>query len=186
MNQMNSENFSALLAAFLERNFLSVRRVASALNCSEATLARLLAQKTWPTQEMLRQSAVLIEIGFERYCKLSKAEREKISQALGTVGGGSVGFASVTAVVSALGSVGGLSAAGITSGLAAMGSIVGGGMMAGVALAAAMPMAAAGAGYGIVCAAKRFASQRRLNQEDLDTRWEIIPPETAQQRALPL
>lgn len=184
MNEINQENFAALLSTFIGQNFLSVRRVASVLNCSEATLARLLARTTLPTDEMLRQSALLIEIGFARYRKLSKAEREKLSESLASVGGGTVGFASVTAVVSALGSVGGLSAAGIVSGLAAMGSIVGGGMMAGVAIAAAMPMAAAGAGYGIVCAAKNFAAKRRLNQETLDAYWEIFPPEDTQLLAL--
>jgi len=175
MSQIDQDNFRTLLSAFIEQNGLTVRRVASAIRCSESTLDRLLSGMTWPSDEMLRQGAFLIELGFERYSKLSNAEREKISDALGTISGGTLGFASVTAAVGALGSVAGLSAAGISSGLAAMGSVIGGGMAAGVVVAAALPVAAAGAGYGVVRAVKHAAARRRLNDESLDLHWEILP-----------
>lgn len=39
----------------------------------------------------------MIGIGYERYSKLSKAEKEKISELIGTIGGGTLGFGSITA-----------------------------------------------------------------------------------------
>src|SRR5207248_9157924 len=120
------------------------------IGCSAPTLSRLLAGETLPSDEMLRQSAIMMELGFRRFPKLSKAEREKLSETLGTVGGGTLGFASITATVSTLGTVTGLSAAGISSGLTALGGVVSGGMAAGVVVAAAIPAAAAAAGYGSI------------------------------------
>lgn len=172
MNQISRENFHVLLEAFVKKNQLPLRRVAAAVPCSDATLTRLLMGATLPADEMLREGAFLIELGFERYSKLSRAEREKLSDALGAVGGGTIGFASVSGAVSVLG-LAGLSAAGISSGLAALGSVIGGGMAAGVPVAAALPVAAAGIGYGAVRAVKHAASVRQLNQKDIDPRWEI-------------
>jgi hypothetical protein len=173
MNELNRDNFRILLAAFMEKQELPVRRIAGAIKCSEATLQRLLAHRTQPSDEMLRQGAFLIELGFERYSRLSTAEREKLSTALGAIGGGVIGFGSVTATVGAMGSVAGLSAAGISSGLGAMGAIVSGGMAAGVAVAAAIPIAAAGMGYGIIRAVKYFVSEQQLNAKAHDPQWEI-------------
>jgi hypothetical protein len=173
MNELNRNNFRVLLAAFTEKNELPVRRIARAIKCSEATLERLLIAATQPSDEMLRQGAFLIELGFDRYSRLSSAEREKLSAALGTIGGGAIGFGSVTAAVGAMGSVAGLSAAGISSGLAAMGALVGGGMAVGVAVAAAIPIAAAGIGYGIIRAVKYFVSEAQLDARAHDPRWEL-------------
>jgi len=123
---MNRQNFAPIVKAFLEKNALSVRKTARAIGCSEPTLNRLLEQKTFPSDEMLRQAGTMIEIGFSRFSKLSRAEKEKISEIIGTGGGGAVGFASITATVGVVG--GGLSAAGISSGLATLGGLVLGGM----------------------------------------------------------
>jgi len=121
---------------------------------------------------MLRQSAIMIELGFKSYSKLSVAEKEKISEILGVVGGGTVGIGAVTAAVSALG-LAGLSAAGITSGLAALGAIIGGGMVAGLSVAAAIPLGVAALGYGTIKAVKATLESYKSGQEKIDPRWEM-------------
>lgn len=89
---------------------------------------------------------------------LSEADRVarragRVSSTAGAVGGTAAG---ITAV-SAAGATAGLSAAGITSGLAAVGATVGGGMVAGSAIVIAAPaVAAAGVGYGVYRAVRRF------------------------------
>ena len=173
MDEFNRQNFPLLMAAFMEQHGLPVRRIAGAITCSEATLNRLISSSTLASDEMLRQGAILIELGFDRYSKLTEAEREKLSDALGAIGGGAIGFGSVTATVSAMGAVAGLSAAGVTSGLAAIGAVVGGGMAAGIVVVAAIPIAAAGVGYGIIRAVKYFVSEKQLDAHALDPKWEI-------------
>jgi len=119
------------------------------------------------------QIGILIGIGFQNYSKLSNAEKEKISEAIGAAGGGVLGFGSIAAAVGASGAVAGLSAAGISSGLAAIGTIVGGGMMAGVAVAAGFPLAAGALGYGVIKGVKYFFSKAELNKDEIDPQWEI-------------
>jgi len=121
----------------------------------------------------MKQVGIMIGIGFNKYDTLSEAEKEKISETIGAVGGGVLGFGSIAAAVSASGSIAGLSAAGITSGLAAIGTVVGGGLMAGVAVAAAIPLAAGAIGYAVIKGVKYFVSETELNKDDIDTRWEI-------------
>jgi hypothetical protein len=118
--EVNRDNFRVLMSALIEQENITVRKAAKALTCSEMTLNRIIGRKTLPSDEMLRQGGIMMELGFQRYHKLTKAEKEKISEAIGTVGGGVLGFGSITAVVSTLGYAG-LSAAGITSGLAVLG-----------------------------------------------------------------
>lgn len=174
MKDLNRENFRALLAAFIKDSGLTIKKVAKVLKCPAVSLERLLAGNTFPTDEMLRQGAILIELGYERYAKLSDAEREKISDALGAIGGGTLGVGSVTAAVGAMGSVAGLSAAGISSGLAAMGAIVGGGMAAGVAVAAAIPIAVGAAGWGVIKGIKYVINEAILSSTDIDQKWELL------------
>ena len=174
MDSFNRVNFREILAAFIESNNLNIRKVASTLKCPISTLERIIAGNTFPSDEMLRQGGIMIELGYERYSKLSDAEREKISDALGVIGGGTLGFGSVTAAVGAMGSVAGLSAAGISSGLAAMGAIVGGGMAAGVAVVAAIPIAVAGMGWGIIQGVKYFVNEAQLASKDIDEKWELL------------
>ena len=71
----------------------------------------------------------------------------------------------------------GLSAVGITSGLAALGSLVGGGLFAGVLVAAAIPHAMVGAGWGIVQLIKSEAAEGNLDSSDIDPRWEMSADE---------
>lgn len=175
MNALTRNNFRSLLAAFIEKAGIRPRKIAGAIGCSEATLSRLLSGEMLPSDEMLRQGAIMMEMGFRRYSKLSRAEREKLSAALGTIGGGTLGFASITATVSTLGTVTGLSATGISSGLAALGTAVGGGMAAGVAVAAAIPVAAGGAGYGIIKGIKALIRRHKLNKKESNSVWELSP-----------
>ena len=175
IEQITAENCRALLAAFMEQNEIGVPRIAKVIGCSHATLARILAGSTHPTTEFMKQVGILIGVGFEKYGKLSNAQKETISETIGTVGGGAVGFGSIAAAISTSGAVAGLSAAGITSGLAALGAVVGGGMAVGVAVAAAIPIAAGAVGYGIIKGVKYFFSQSELNAEKLDPKWEVAP-----------
>lgn len=174
MKEITRDNCRLLLAAFLEKHGLSTRVVARAIGCPEASIARILEAKSKPSDEMLKQVGVMFEIGFEKYQKLTEVEKEKISETLGTIGGGTLGFASITATISTLGTVAGLSAPGITSGLAALGAIVGGGMAAGVSVAAAIPIAAGAIGYGIIKGVKYLFSEHQLSIDDIDQKWEIL------------
>lgn len=92
MESMSRDNFALVMAAFMEKENLAYRRIAKALTCSEFTILRLLVGYTLPSDEMLKQCAVLIELGFVRYSKLTHAERKQLSEKIGTVGGGVVGF----------------------------------------------------------------------------------------------
>lgn len=164
-------NFRNILAAFMEKNNLAVEAVAKSIGCSEISLARILAGKTWPTDETLKQGAILIAVGFDAYNKLKKAEKEKISTAMGSIGGGTLGFGTITAVISTLG-IPGLSSIGITSGLAALGGIIGGGMMAGVLATACIPIAAGAAGYLVVKTVKKYFGNMKDDSGDFDKKWE--------------
>jgi Helix-turn-helix domain len=170
MDDFSRQNFCSLLKAFRDKGALSTRKIAAAIGCSEPTLNRLLAGRTLPSDEMLKQGGAMMEIGFRRYSKLSGAEKEKISEVIGSVGGGAIGFASITAAVGTVGSVSGLSAAGISSGLATLGGTMAGGIL----VAATIPVAAAAAGYGIIKGVKYVASEYKLRQEKNDLYWEII------------
>lgn len=162
-----------LLAAFMEEQDLSARQVAKAIGCPEATIIRLLAGKTLPSDEMMKQVGLMIELGFDKYATLTEVEKGQLSEKIGAVGGGILGFATISAAVEGLG-LAGLSAAGISSGLAALGSVVGGGMLLGVGVAAAIPIAAGAAGYAIIKSVKYLASEVALNEKDLDPHWESV------------
>jgi len=172
-NNITPENCRLLLAAYMKENEIGAPRISKAIGCSHATLARILAGTSEPTIEFMKQVGILIEIGYKRYQKLSNAEKETISEKIGATGGGIVGFGAITAAISASGTVIGLSAAGITSGLAAIGATVGGGMAAGVTVLAAIPIVAGAAGYAIIKGVKYFFSQRELNSEAIDSKWEV-------------
>jgi len=116
--EINKFNCRLLLAAFMEKNGVGSPSTSKAIGCSHATFARILAGITFPSIEFMKQVGILLEIGINNYEKLSEADKEKISEAIGTIGGGALGFAGIASAVSAAG-VAGLSAAGITSGLAA-------------------------------------------------------------------
>jgi hypothetical protein len=175
-HEINEENCRLLLAVFMEKNHIAVPRVCRAIGCSKATLGRLLSFTTLPTAEFIKQTGIMIAIGIAKYENLSSAEKEKISEVIGTGSATAFGFAGIAAAVSASGTVAGLSATGISSGLYAIGTLVGGGMAAGVVVAAAIPLAAGAAGYGIIKGVKFFFSERELNSKEINPRWEISNP----------
>ena len=165
------ENFRALLVAFMEKNDLSVKKVAKAITCSIATLNRLILGKTLPSNEMLKQVGTMFGLGFERFSKLTNDDKENISEAIGAVGGGILGFGTITGAISSLG-VSGVSAVGISTGLAALGGLVGGGMVTGVSVAAVIPIGVGAIGYGIVKAVKVYWENHQIDQEGYDPFWE--------------
>ncbi|AFY36917.1 transcriptional regulator, XRE family [[Leptolyngbya] sp. PCC 7376] len=176
MSELNRSNFASTMAQFLktDQKKPTFKDLAYVIGCSEATISRLLSAVTYPSDDMLKQGAILITLGHNKYSKLSNSEKEKISEAIGAVGGGAVGMGAITGAISVLGSVAGLSAAGITSGLATLGGLIGGGMVAGVMVAAAFPIAAGAAGLGVVAGIKHLATEYQVQQTDIDPRWELI------------
>jgi hypothetical protein len=175
MDQFDRGTFRLLLAAFIEEGDLTVRGVAKAIGCSEATLARILAGKTLPSDALMREGGVLFELGIERYSKLTASERSAIMEGLGAAGGGTIGFAVIGTAVESAGVVVGASAAGISSGLAYLGGIVGGGMLAGVGVAAAIPLACGAAGFALIKGVRYLFSEAQLRSQELDARWELAP-----------
>jgi transcriptional regulator with XRE-family HTH domain len=173
---INQDNFSQVLGAYLKKDNISIEAFAMALKCSKHTVKRLLEKNTIPTEDMLKQTVLVIVLSLKEYKKLSESQKEKLSETLGITGGGIVGLGSLTALISSLGTVG-LSAAGITSGLATLGTIAGGGMMAGIMVAGAIPILGVGIGYGIVKSIKWLATSKKYldaYEKDIDTKWENI------------
>lgn len=169
-NKLTKHNLPDYLAAFMHTNELRIKEVSKPIGCSTASIERILKHKTSPTDEFLKQSGIMISIGYEKYVNLSNAEKEKISETIGAIGGGTLGFGSITAAISASGTVVGLSAAGITSGLAAIGALVGGGMTAGILMVAIIPAAAAGICYIAIKGIKEIFSNS--NSNNIDQKWE--------------
>lgn len=182
MKELNRDNFAAKFGSFLDGFKIPVRSAAAAIGCSEATMNRLLGKEvhrllkkpSLPTDEMLKQAGMIMAIGYIRYSKLSRAEKQKISETIGTVVGGTVGLASISTAIAGLGSVAGLSAAGITSGLAAMGGIVGGGMAAGVVVAAVIPAVVGAVGFGLGTGVKQVWKQTALSSTNFNAYWEMV------------
>ena len=119
-NEITPENCRQFLAAYMDENKIGSPRISEAIGYSHATLARILAGTSKPTVEFIKQVGILIEIGYYKYKKLFDAEKKTISEKIGTISGGVVGFGSITAAIGVSDAVAGLSAAGITSGLAAL------------------------------------------------------------------
>ncbi len=171
MTDDSNENWKRYLARLIEVEGISIRVVADKIGCSEATLFRLLSEKSVPTEKFLNHVAILLTIGFDKYSRLSNSEKERISETIGLAGGIGIGLGAVGTVISGLG-IAGLSGAGITSGLAALG--IGGGMIAGVAVAAVIPLAVGAVGFGGVWLAKMGLNELRLSQTQVDSTWETM------------
>lgn len=166
------QNTKLALADFMEKEKLSVKDVAKALGCPVPVIGRILCGVTWPSETLLKRCHTMFEIGYKDYKKLSEANKEKISELVGTVGSAGLGVGVSLSAVSALGATVGLSGPGIMSGLAALGAIAGGGAAAGVAVAAAIPVAVATGGYLIVKGVKYSISEAQLKAEKFEPRWE--------------
>lgn len=165
------ENLHLLLAKFIENERLSQKDVAKVIGCAVSVIGRVLKKKTLPSQNLLKRCHTMFEIGYEKYRKLSNAEKEKISETIGTVGAGGLGVGASIAAVSSLG-ISGLSATGMTSGLATLGAIAGGGMATGIVVVAAIPVIAGLAGFGLIKYIKYICSNRKLNAKEIDPFWE--------------
>ena len=175
--KLTKENLPEYLAAFIKKDDLHIDRIAKSIGCSSSTLNRVLQRKTLANDNLIKQCGILFELGIKRYQKLTDAEKEKISERIGSASGVGLGFASISAAVSSVGSVG-LSAAGITSGLSALGTytgiagIAGGAMVGGVIMTAAIPIAAGAAGYGMVKGVKSIFTNIKTKDNKIDTEWE--------------
>lgn len=163
------ENCRVLLASYMERNDLTVSKISKVIRCNISTINRIISGTTLPTDNFIKQVGILIVIGYEKYKKLSESEKENISEKIGAVGGGILGFGAISAAISSSGTVAGLSAAGISSGLLAIGP---GGMVGGILTVAAIPIAAGAAGYGIIKGIKYLISEDELNSDNIDIKWE--------------
>lgn len=169
IEEITVENCRILLASYIEKHDLTVSKISKVIGCNTSTINRIIAGTTFPTDDFIKQAGILIVIGYEKYKKLSDSEKENISEKIGAVGGGVLGFGAITAAISASGTVAGLSAAGIVSGLVAIGP---GGMVGGVLTVAAIPIAAGVAGYGIIKGIKYLISEDELNSDNIDAKWE--------------
>ena len=170
IKEITDVNCRVILAAYMEKENVSAPRISKAMGCSHATIARILGGITKPSEEFIKQMGIMIELGIKRYAKLTESEKEKISEAIGTIGGGALGFGAITTAVSVSGTVAGLSAAGIASGLAAIGV---GGMVGGVLTLTAVPIAAGALGYGIIKGVKYLFSSSEMNADKLVPKWEV-------------
>lgn len=171
MSNINSENYHTVFYNYVNTHKLNISKTAKALNCSVPTLDRLLKNQSKPSEEMIKQTGLLMVIGFEKYAKLSEAEKEKYSKKLGPLVGAGLGLASIPAVVGGLGTAG-LSGAGIMSGLATAGAIVGGGAAAGIVVVGSGAILAGIAGYGTVKGIKHILSTIKSKRVNQDSRWE--------------
>lgn len=169
---LTRQNTHEFLSQFMDKNSVTARQIAKVIGCSEETTLRIVNDVTWPSDEMMRRCHTMVEIGYKDYSKLSEAEKEKISEAIGAISGSGLGIGISLAAVSALGTAG-ISAVGMTSGLAALGAIIGGGMFAGIGVVAAIPLVVGAVGYGVVKLVKGTASKINLDAATFDSHWEV-------------
>lgn len=95
MNEsITRENLKELLSNFIANNNLLNKDIAKAIGCSISSIERITNNRSYPSDEMIKQCGILFSIGYEGYKKLSKSDKEKISEGIGTVGGGVLGFGS--------------------------------------------------------------------------------------------
>ncbi len=171
-NQFSDENFHLLLQKFLKENSLTVDEVSKAIDCPRSSIDRILLEQTKPSDRMMKQAGIMFALGFKDYKSLSSKKKEKISESIGSIGGGVLGFGAISSAISASGIAGLAGGAAITSGLAGLGTLIGGGMAAGVAVAAAIPLAGVGVGYGVVKGVKYFVGNKKRSKTGLDPIWE--------------
>lgn len=179
MEDITEENCGEKLKLIRRVSGMTQRDLATVLGVSESTIKRLETGSTKPTRDFMLMLAALSVIGKEKYSKMSDAEKEKVSEILGSAGSAVTGIGASIAAISSSGAVAGLSAAGITSGLAAIG---GGTMLGGIAVIAFVPLAAGAAGYGLVKAIKKICEMNRLNCKEINGRYEITPKDIKNHR----
>ncbi len=167
---ITKENCGKKLKLILDLLNISNRELASILGVSEATVRRIIANESHPTDEFLHRLQGLCVIGAAKYRHLKDSDKEKISEMIGATGGTVAGVGGSIAAIGAAGAVSGFSAAGITSGLAAIG---GGAMLTGIAVVASIPVGTGLLGYGLIKGIKKICQANKLTCEEYDGRWEI-------------
>jgi len=172
LEEITQENCGKKLKLVREISGLSRRELAKVVGVSESTIFRLETKKSKPTQNFMLRLAGLVAIGRAKYSKMGEKEKERLSEYIGTAGGVTAGVGGAIGAISVSGSVAGFSAAGSTSGLAAIG---GGTMLGGLAVVATIPVIAGAAGYGFVKGIKAICEANKLNCEEKDGRYEIVP-----------
>lgn len=171
LESVTQENCGKKLHLIRDVSGMSRRDLARVLGVAESTIYRLETGKTQPTMDFMLRLSALVAIGHASFLKMSDAEKEKLSECIGTTGGIAAGLGGAIGAISASGAVAGLSAAGITSGLAA----IGGTMLGGIAVVATIPLAAGFAGYGLVKGIKAICEANRLDCKEVDGHWELKP-----------
>ena len=63
---INAENCRVLLAAYMEKDEISVSKISKSIGCSTPTVNRILAGETLPTIDFIKQVGILVELGYER------------------------------------------------------------------------------------------------------------------------
>lgn len=170
MEPITKENCGKKLKLIREVTGKSRRDLAKDLGVSESTISRLETGKTEPTNAFMSKLLGLVAIGYAVYSKMSKKDKEQVSEHLAMTGGVVVGIGGAIGAISSSGAVAGLSAAGMTSGLAALG---GGAMLGGIAVVASIPVAAGAVGFGLVKGIKAICEANKLSCEKIDDQWEI-------------
>ncbi len=179
LEPITRENCGTKLKLVREVSGLSRKDLAEVIGVAESTIYRLEKRHTLPSASFMLRLSGLVAIGYAKYSKMSEADKEKVSEYIGAVGGVTAGIGGAIGAISVSGAVAGLSAAGITSGLAALG----GTMLGGLAVVATIPMAAGAAGYGLVWGIKQICKANTLACKEVDGHWEIVPkaPEDAEE-----
>ncbi len=172
MNELTKENCAQLLDAFVIKYKLTIPKIAKAIGCPKSSLERIILVKSWPTELMLKHVAILLEVGFKNFNRISKNNRDKLFEKLSALGGGVFGFSSVSAAISAAAAPGLTGGAVITSGLAGLGGLIGGGMAYGIGIIAVTPIITGYAGYKGVNSINTLIKRRKLNSTSLDPIWE--------------
>ncbi|MCX5634030.1 MAG: helix-turn-helix transcriptional regulator [Phycisphaerae bacterium] len=168
--EVTKENCGEKLNLIRKKLCISRKELAKTLGVRESTIGRLERIDTHPSQDFMRRLHGLQLVGYAAFKKLSDADKEKISEFIGTGAGVAGGVAGSIAAISAAGSIGGLSAAGITSGLAAIGgSMLGGIIVTGLII----PLAAGAIGLGAIKGIKKICEANNLSCEEFDDHWEI-------------
>lgn len=143
---INNDNLIELIEKFKLKNNINNLDLAYILENQVSHIEKILKNPQEANDEFLKQFAILFQIGIKNYKKLSKSDREKISEKIGAVAISGISLGSIATIISSVG-ITGLSGAGIMSGLATIGGIIGGGSVIGITMVAAIPIAAGALGY---------------------------------------
>jgi len=170
LEEITQENCGKKLKMVRDLTGISRRDLAATLGVSESTVFRIETKKTLPTKDFMLRLGGLCALGYARYSKMSKKEKETVSEYIGAGGGVATGIGGAIGAISASGSIAGLSAAGITSGLATLG---GGTMLGGIIVVGAIPIAVGAAGYGLVKGIKAICEANKLSCKEVNKRFEI-------------